>query len=238
VPLAAILVAAVIVDGMGWPGAAAWLRVVPATVLALLVWKLFRVPGRRSTLSWSIWSAGWFVLLGVWTAAILPNRAILGYHLVFLGGFGLLILGIATRVVVSHGAHPVEHEGRVLRRGVLVVVALALLARVGAEFAPASTNLHYALSALLWITAWIWWGSGALPRIVRPGIRRSTSAGHGPGSSFGRRRLEGRSRGKAEPGSNCGGDGVAFPLDLFAQLESSCLIKFAALKGLRQPCQP
>jgi uncharacterized protein involved in response to NO len=180
VPLALLLVVAMVVEATGRPGAAAWLRVVPATVLGLLVWKLFRLPGRRDTLSWSIWSAGWFVLLGLWTAAVVPARAILGYHIVFLGGFGLLILGIATRVVVTHGAHPVEQEGRVLRRGVVVTVALALLTRVGAEFAPATVNLHYALSGLLWIVAWLVWGSGALPRIAKPGIRRTAQPGVGP----------------------------------------------------------
>ena len=180
VPLALLLVVAMVIEAMGRPAAAAWVRVIPATVLGLLVWKLFRLPGRRDTLSWSIWSAGWFVLLGLWTAALVPARAILGYHIVFLGGFGLLILGIATRVVVTHGAHPVEQEKKVLRRGVLAMVTFALLARVGAEFAPATVNLHYALSGLLWIVAWIWWGSGALPRIARPGVRRSATAGRVP----------------------------------------------------------
>ena len=180
VPLALILVAAMAADATGRPDLGAWLRVVPATGMGLLVWKLFRLPGRKDTLSWSLWSAGWFVLLGLWTAAVVPARAILGYHVVFLGGFGLLILGIATRVVVSHGAHPVEQEGRVLRRGVMAAVAVALLARVGAEFAPATVNLHYALSGLSWIAAWLLWGSGALTRIVKPGVRRTAPPGVGP----------------------------------------------------------
>jgi hypothetical protein len=179
-PLAAVLIAAMVMEGRGRPEAGAWLRVVPATVMGFLVWKLFRLPGRRDALSWSIWSAGWFVVLGVWIAAVLPARAILGYHIVFLGGFGLLILGIATRVVVTHGAHPVEQERIVLRRGVVILVALALLARVGAEFAPASMNLHFALSALLWISAWVWWGTGAIRRIVKPGVRRTPQPGVGP----------------------------------------------------------
>jgi uncharacterized protein involved in response to NO len=180
IPLAAVLIAAMVVEALGRPDEAAWLRVVPATVMGLLVWKLFRLPGRRDALSWSIWSAGWFVLLGLWTAAVVPARAILGYHIVFLGGFGLLILGIATRVVVSHGSHPVDDEKRVLRRGVVVAVALALSARIGAEFAPASMNLHYALSGLLWIVGWVLWGTGAMPRIARPGVKRSAQAGGGP----------------------------------------------------------
>ena len=180
VPLALILIAAMAVEATGRPDLAAWFRVVPATVLGLLVWKLFRLPGRRDTLSWSIWSAGWFVLLGLWTASVVPARAILGYHIVFVGGFGLLILGIATRVVVSHGAHPVEQEGHVLRRGVVACVATALLARVGAEFAPASVNLHYALSGLFWIAGWTLWGAGTLPRIAKQGVRRTAPPGVGP----------------------------------------------------------
>ncbi len=167
VPLAALLVVAAWLDATGQGTGAAWLRVMPGTAMALLVWKIHRKPGRPDLLSWTLWSAGWLVLLGLWIAAIAPARAVLAYHVAFLGGFGLLILGIATRVVVSHGGYPMVQERRVLQPASVVCIGLALLARVGAEFAPASVTLHYGLGGALWIAGWLLWSREALPRMLR-----------------------------------------------------------------------
>ena len=48
----------------------------------------------------------------------------------------------------------------------VVLVALALVLRVAAEFAPRANHLLGG-SAALWIAAWLVWAAGALPRIVR-----------------------------------------------------------------------
>lgn len=167
IPLGLCLIAAAAFDAAGRDAAAAWLRAIVGAALGLLVWKLFRKPGRRDLLSWTIWSAGWLLVAGLWIAVLLPARAILGFHVVFLGGFGLLTLGIATRVVVTHGGYPPLHERRVLRPGVVAAVTLALLARIASDLLPVQAIRLYGVSGAFWIAGWILWARGALPCIIR-----------------------------------------------------------------------
>jgi uncharacterized protein involved in response to NO len=167
IPLGLALVAAAALEATGWGAVGGWLRALVGTTLGLLVWKLFRGPGRRDLLSWTIWSAGWLLVAGLWLSALFPTRAVLGYHIVFLGGFGLLILGIATRVVVTHGGYPQIYERRVLRPAVVATVALALLARIASEFLPPYAARLYGVSGALWMAGWIAWSWRALPCIVR-----------------------------------------------------------------------
>jgi len=129
------------------------LRASAATVILLLVWKLPRRPGRRELPAWGVWVSGWLILIGLWVAALLPSRAMAGLHLVFIGGFGLLTIGVGTRVVVMHGGHPPAAERLVLGAGVAVALAGALIARVASDFVPALGNGLLTSSALLWPVA-------------------------------------------------------------------------------------
>ncbi len=167
VPLGLALVAAAVLDATGGGAVGGWLRAIVGAALGMLVWKLFRRPGRRDLLSLAIWAAGWLLVAGLWLSALFPARALLGNHVVFLGGFGLLILGIATRVVVTHGGYPQIYERRVLRPAVAAAVVLALLARVASELLPTYAVRLYAVSGALWIVGWIVWSWSAIPCIAR-----------------------------------------------------------------------
>jgi len=77
----------------------------------------------------------------------------------FIGGFSLLILAVGTRVTLSHGGHSLslERGSWPLRIG-LSTGLVAMLARVGAPFAPFSYFEHLALAGLLWIGGILFWG--------------------------------------------------------------------------------
>jgi uncharacterized protein involved in response to NO len=98
-------------------------------------------------------------------AALAPS-SLVGDHVLFLGGFGLLIQGIATRVVVTHGPWPRSDEARVLRWDSPLLILAAVLLRAASELTPFKIPL-YGAAGLLWIAAWILWGRRALLRIVR-----------------------------------------------------------------------
>lgn len=140
-----------------------------ALVVLLLGWKLFQAPGKHDVPAWSLWTAGWMTLLGLILAAVAPPWATTGVlHVVFVGGFALLTLGIGTRVVISHGRHGLPAERAVLTPAVVVLLALALVLRLAAEFAGAR-GLHLLAGAgLAWVAAWVLWSVGAVPRIVSP----------------------------------------------------------------------
>lgn len=142
------------------------LRAVTAAIIGLWVWKLWRLPGRRTLHAFVLWGSGWLTIAGLWAASLWPLHAVGALHVTFIGGFGLLTLGIGTRVVVSHGKHGLEAEPRILAPAVVGCMTLALGARLGAELAT-DARAWLAASASLWLLGWVLWGARAMPRLIR-----------------------------------------------------------------------
>jgi hypothetical protein len=137
------------------------------TAALLFGWRLQRLPGRRDRFGLALWSGGWLVLAGLWVGVALPARPMLGLHVAFIAGFGLLTLSVASRVTTVHGALPPGAENRMLSPLALGAWALALAMRIGAEQAPAVYFPLLAASGGLWALAWLAWGWRALPTMVR-----------------------------------------------------------------------
>ncbi len=164
--LALLLAASFAADGVGHRGLGAGMRAVVATLMLLLVWKIHRLPGRRTLHAFTLWSAGWCALLGPWLVVLAPLHVLAGEHVLFLGGFGLLTMGIATRVTVVHGGFPVAVEARTLEPVAVGLVGLAVLFRLGAEVVPAHAVPLLAASGSLWTVAWLAWAVRALPLLL------------------------------------------------------------------------
>jgi hypothetical protein len=164
--LLAALAGAFVAEAWGRPVLGATVRAAAATVMILGVWKLWRIPRRRDAPAFALWTSGWLVLAGLWSAALVPAFTLGALHLVFIGGFGLLTLGISTRVTVAHGRYPLSDEPRVLSPLILSVLALTLLVRLAAEWWPAHTVLLLGVSGALWILCWLLWAWNALPRLL------------------------------------------------------------------------
>jgi uncharacterized protein involved in response to NO len=113
----------------------------------------------RTTLAWCVWIAHWLVILSLWLVAAVPRYRIDFLHVLFIGGFTLLILAVGTRVTLSHGGHSLtlERSSWPLRIG-LTTGLVAMLARIGAPFAPFSYFEHLAFAGLLWIGGMLFWG--------------------------------------------------------------------------------
>jgi uncharacterized protein involved in response to NO len=166
VVLLAALALAFFAEARGRPELGAWLRAAVATVMILGIWKLWRVPRRRDAPAFALWSAGWLVLAGLWVAAAAPAFTLGALHLVFVGGFALLTLGIATRVTVAHGRYPLSDEPRVLSPAILSVLGLTLLVRLAAEWIPSRYVPLLGVSGALWILCWCLWAWNSLPRLL------------------------------------------------------------------------
>jgi uncharacterized protein involved in response to NO len=148
----------------------AFLRAAVASAVIMTTVQPWRLPAVRTTLAWCVWTAEWLVILSLWLVAAAPGYRVDLLHVMFIGGFTLLILAVATRVTLSHGGHELARERRSwpLRIG-LAAGLLALLARVGAPFSPDLYFEHLAWAGLLWIAGNLFWGFYLFRLIRKPG---------------------------------------------------------------------
>jgi uncharacterized protein involved in response to NO len=165
--LAILLALTFVADALGARAVGPFGRAGIATIMLVWVWKLWRLPGRRTVPAFVMWSAGWCIGLGLWAAALFPEHEIGALHVTLLGGYGALTMGIASRVVVTHGGHGPDAEGKVLTPMRAALLAVALLARLVAEVAGAAQPMWLAVSALAWIVAWGGWLLAARSSLVR-----------------------------------------------------------------------
>jgi uncharacterized protein involved in response to NO len=158
----------------------AYPRAVIASAVLLLTVRLWRAPAVRTTLSWCVWTACWLVIAALWLAAAAPAHRVESLHVLFMGGFTLLILAVGTRVTLSHGGHDLAAERRSwpLRIG-MATGLVALAARVGAGFAQDSFFEHLAWAAAFWIVGVGLWGAYLVRLILGSGGGRRTPASAG-----------------------------------------------------------
>jgi uncharacterized protein involved in response to NO len=160
--LGTVLVLATAADAAGHATGAAWLRVVAAAPVLIGGWKSFRRP-RAGALPLALRAAGVAVLGGLLLAAALPAHPLAGEHLVYIGGYGLLTLAVATRVTMAHGGFGIQREDAMLAPWPATLVFAALATRLVADWRPA----WIAGAGALWVAAWVWWAAGVLPRWLR-----------------------------------------------------------------------
>jgi uncharacterized protein involved in response to NO len=140
-----------------------WMSVLRAAIVTGVIvgtLRIWRLPLVRTTLSWCLWTANWLTVVSVWLIAFAPRYRVDFLHVLFVGGFSLLILAVGTRVTLSHGGHDLTQERRSwpLRIG-LTLGLVAMLARVGAPFAPRAYFDHLMFAGLLWMAGMLCWGS-------------------------------------------------------------------------------
>lgn len=163
----AILASLVAEYAFAWSGMALARAALASGVIAATI-QPWRLPVTRTTLAWCVWHAFWLLIVGLWACALAPKYQVDFLHILFLGGFTLLILAVAMRVTLSHGGHSLAAEKRswVLRFGAATVM-VAMVARIGAPFAPDSYFAHLALAGILWIAALAAWGYSIVRLMAR-----------------------------------------------------------------------
>lgn len=152
--------------GFGWEWMT-FVRAAMATFLLIITMLPWKFPIVRTTLAWCVWTANLLLIAALWLVAFFPVYRVDMLHVMFIGGFTLLILGVGMRVTLSHGGHGLTSEKKnwPLRIG-LICGTIAMLARAGAPFAPKAYGEHLMFAALLWIVALGIWGWRLIRLIV------------------------------------------------------------------------
>ena len=127
-----------------------------------VVSKNYRWPTAPGLHRKGIWLASWLCSLGFLLSAALPVTPKLGLHVVFIGGFSLLVWSVASQVVFGHGGVP----ERAKQNPVAVVVGgvLLLSSLVPRALMEIDRTRYFAwmlLAASLYLSATIAWLIGA-----------------------------------------------------------------------------
>jgi uncharacterized protein involved in response to NO len=136
-----------------------FVRVIAATFVIALTLQPWKLPLAKTTLAWCVWVAILLTLAGLWLAALMPMYRIDMLHVMFIGGFTLLILAVGMRVTLSHGGHGLEPERKNWPlRMALILGSLSIVSRIAAPFNPDAFSSHLAYASILLMLALLIWG--------------------------------------------------------------------------------
>lgn len=156
-------------EAAGWPRLAATLR---AGLVVGYLWR--ELPLER--LRWTWHGVQWFLVvglaclpLGVLASGWLPGWRVALGHVELLAGFGLITLGVATRVVFGHSGERAQlerfHAPLTVAAGLMLV---GLVNRLTGEFLPSTMASHYLYGALCWLAGLLLWAVRVLPKVLQP----------------------------------------------------------------------
>jgi uncharacterized protein involved in response to NO len=123
-----------------------------------------RKPGLHRQLAWvSIW----MMPVGLAASGLLPDYRVPALHILFIGGFGLLVFAVATHVSFSH----LDLQDLALGRPAAVVIlgisfGLALAARLAADLSHSYFD-HLGWAAACWLVGSAVWLAFIGPRLLR-----------------------------------------------------------------------
>jgi uncharacterized protein involved in response to NO len=152
--LAAGIIAAFVIEGLGEIRAGAALMAVVMVWVSTRGFSIHRLPQRGMAFQWGVWLAGWATVAAPVAAAVFPEHYLHAWHILFIVGFGLLTPLVALRVALSHGGYdPPAVERRGVVRWIIIVLLTAAATRVSVAFIPQTALNHYAYAAGLWCVA-------------------------------------------------------------------------------------
>lgn len=135
-----------------------WVQTAIVGLIAVKHWGVLRLPFSRSKLAWVLWISCWFLLFGLAGESLFPSYSVHFLHLTFIGGFALMTLMVATRVILAHGGFNLILETQLTSLfWVCGFVAVSSVTRVAAGFIPAAYESHLSYAAVLWLTGLAIW---------------------------------------------------------------------------------
>lgn len=155
--------------------AAGWVRVGPVLRLLAtgfyLVWEVpfYRVKEYRGPAARILQVAFTLLLVGFLCVSVDPERRVSLLHLTLVGGFAVITLVVATRVVYGHSGN----AGLLARRNRWLwvsvgIILLAMATRISGDFWPQVMASHYSYGALGWMAGLLLWAVYVIPKVLRP----------------------------------------------------------------------
>lgn len=155
-----------LLEALAWTRSAALLRGLTSAWYLGIEGGLFTEARGRTFLAQCFQLGGVLLVAGLFMPLLFPDRRVANLHVVFLGGFSIILFTVSTRVILGHAG--ASHLFRQRLRFLITALAfllLAMLARVSADFFPVERNSHLIYAALLWLLASAAWAWALGPRL-------------------------------------------------------------------------
>lgn len=148
------------------------------TLYQLYTWKPWGV--RKVPLLWVLYFSYFFLGLGLIVAAayFLPGKAILPpatfVHLIGMGGFSVMIIGMMTRTALGHTGRPLRASRLMVFAYIFVILATLsrlaalLLPLVITGFSVTGITIFWHISACLWLIAFLAYAYQYAPYLTSP----------------------------------------------------------------------
>ena len=165
----AVVLVSFVIEADGKPRLGSAMRFLVSA--AYLYWQVpfFRSKVRNSSLALALRIAFLLLPTGFLAVALFPGYRVALLHLTLIGGFSLLTLCVATRVVFGHSGQQAAFSARLRWLTVAVVLMLGGMAtRISGDYWPRILVTHYSYGALLWAAGLLLWAIRVLPGIRRP----------------------------------------------------------------------
>lgn len=126
-----------------------------------------RLPGKPGAHRKLVWLSVWLMPVGLIASAIWPDYRVPAMHILYIGGFSLLVFGVGSHVAMSHLG--MEQLALSRPRAVIILGAaflIALCARLAAD-ASQTYFLHLGWAAAVWIVGTAVWLAFFGPKMLR-----------------------------------------------------------------------
>jgi uncharacterized protein involved in response to NO len=154
-------------EALDWTRSAAILRGLAVLFYFVVQGHLLEKPVGPPFLAHCFRLGAGLLVLALFFPAALPGFRIANLHLAFVGGFTIILFTVSTRVILGHSGHGHLFQRRLRFLIVsLVLLIIAMLARVGADFFPPGRNSHLVYAALIWLLAAAVWAWALIPKLL------------------------------------------------------------------------
>lgn len=142
-------------------------RAIGAGAAVVTTMPLWRQPQPRRVLVMVLRIAHWMMVFSPCAVASLPAYRLKLLHLRFIGGFGVLILVIGTRITLSHGNFSLvaEHRSKSLLASTLLLI-VAVLVRATETFFPNPYVALLRVAGVAWLVGLVVWGAAFDTRAI------------------------------------------------------------------------
>jgi len=126
-----------------------------------------RLPGKSGAHRKLVWLAVWLMPVGLIASAIWPDYRVPAMHILYIGGFSLLVFGVGSHVAMSH----LDMEQLALGRPpAVIILGAAFLIALSARLAADASNTYYVhlgWAAAVWIVGSAVWLAFFGPKMLR-----------------------------------------------------------------------